>query len=348
MLRRAAPRPAPVPAALYSEDLLLAFTGGDYAAFLCTRGAALRPRLRRSLALARLRPGLRVLDLGCGRGEVTLHAAARGARVWALDYSPDCLRLTARTLALAPPAVRARVELVQADATALPLPAASVDRVLMLDVVEHLHPWQLARALREVRRVLRPDGWLVVHTVPNRWALQYGYPLLRLLRRNLPADPRTAYERQVHVNEQDPIGLRRLLQRCGFLPRVWLENLTVEQAAWRARHAADGPPTPYPSPTAGGREATLPAAHGRQAGPCPVEGERALADAARGDDVRVGAYPLLRRPLVRGLVRLAMATPLCAIAANDIYAVARPAPLPSLVGEGVRGGGGAPGTEGPP
>src|SRR3954452_10795254 len=93
-------RPAPVPAALYSEELLLAFTGGDYAEFLRTRGAGLRPRLQRSLALARLRPRLRVLDLGCGRGEASFHAAARGAHVLAADYSPDCLALTARTLQL--------------------------------------------------------------------------------------------------------------------------------------------------------------------------------------------------------------------------------------------------------
>ena len=280
-------RPAPVPAELYSEELLLAVTGGDYAEFLRTRGAGLRPRLVRSLALAGPRPGLRVLDLGCGRGETSFHAAARGARVLAVDYSADCLALTARTLELAPAPVRERVELVRADATALPLPDRSVDRALMLDVVEHLHPWQLALALREVRRVLRPDGWLVVHTVPNRWALAYGYPLLRLLRPSLPADPRTAYERQVHVNEQDPVGLRRLLRGCGFRARVWLENLTVEQAAWRAGFD-DG-------------------------------------QALGADDVRGGAYPLLRRPLARRLVQLAMRSPLCALAANDIYAVARPA-----------------------
>jgi SAM-dependent methyltransferase len=287
---RERPRPAPVPPDLYSTELLLAFTGGDYDEFLRTRGAGLRPRLVRSLALARLAPGLRVLDLGCGRGEATFHAAARGAHVVALDYSPDCLALTARTLALAPPALRGRVELVRADATALPLPARSVDRVLMLDVVEHLHPWQLVRALREVRRVLRPGGWLVVHTVPNRWALAYGYPLLRLVRPSLPRDPRTAYERQVHVNEQDPVGLRRLLRRTGFRARVWLENLTVAQAAWRARFD-----------------------DGCALGP---------------DDVRGGAYPLLRRPLARRLVRLAMCTPLCALAANDIYAIARPQERP--------------------
>jgi SAM-dependent methyltransferase len=279
-------RPAPVPADRYSEELLLAFTGGDYAEFVRTQGAGLRPRLVRSLALARVGPGVRVLDLGCGRGEASFHAAARGARVWALDYSPDCLALTRRSLALAPPVVRARVELVRADATALPLPDRSVDRALMLDVVEHLHPWQLALALREVRRVLKPDGWLVVHTVPNRWALAYGYPLLRLVRPSLPADPRTAYEREVHVNEQDLVGLRRLLRACGFEARVWPENLTVEQAAWRGRFD-----------------------DGRALGP---------------DDVRGGAYPLLRHPFARRLARLVMRTPLCLVAANDLYAIARP------------------------
>src|SRR5205807_623209 len=81
-------------------------------------------------------PGLRVLDLGCGRGEATFHAAARGAHVLAADYSPDCLTLTARTLQLAPPPVRARVQLIGADATTLPLADRSLDRALMLDVVE--------------------------------------------------------------------------------------------------------------------------------------------------------------------------------------------------------------------
>jgi SAM-dependent methyltransferase len=267
--------------------LLLAFTGGDYAEFVRSGGSALRPRLVRSLGLAGIRPGLRLLDLGCGRGEAAFHAAARGAKVWALDYSADCLALTQQTLALAPEAVASRVTLLRSDATALPLPDRSVDRALMLDVVEHLHPWQLALALREVRRVLKPDGWLVLHTVPNRWALVYGYPLLRLVRPGLPANPRTAYEREVHVNEQDFLGLRRLLRDCGFRARIWPENLTVAQAAWRARFD-DG---------------------------------RALG----ADDVRGGAYPLLRQGLARAAVRLAMRTPLSLVAANDLFAVARPA-----------------------
>jgi len=40
----------------------------------------------------------------------------------------------------------------------LPFEPGTFDRVLMLDVVEHLYPAELAEALREARRVLKPGG----------------------------------------------------------------------------------------------------------------------------------------------------------------------------------------------
>jgi SAM-dependent methyltransferase len=294
---------------MYSEEIVVRFAGPDYRDFVESEGRDLRPRLARSLALADLRPGHRMLDLGCGRGEVAAHAAARRARVVALDYSPDCVQLTreatrlltqrtedpgpgrtedsglrsesstgtTQSSALSPQS--SPVDVVLADAAALPFPAEAFDRITMLDVVEHLHPWQLETALTEVRRVLRPDGFAVIHTVPNRWALDVGYPLLRLARPALPADPRTDYEHQVHVNEQDIVGLRRALARAGLRPRVWLENLTVEQARWQRN-----------------------------------------PDAFR--DVRGASYGFFRHPAVRALVRAALRTPLRLIACNDIYAVA--------------------------
>lgn len=286
------PPPRAVPAAWYSEEIVTRFAGPDYRDFVESGGARLRPRLARSLELARLSHGISLLDLGCGRGEVAVHAALRGAQVTAVDYSPDCVRLTRDAVHMVrdsraalstqhSSAAHLDVRVCLADATALPFPNATFDRATLLDVVEHLFPWQLDLAMREVRRVLKPDGFAVIHTVPNRWALTVGYPLLRLLRPSLPLDPRTDYEHEVHVNEQDIVGLGRTLRAAGLHARVWLENLTLEQARWQQR-------------------------------------------SDQFADVRGASYSFFRHPLVRRLARVALRTPARLIACNDIYAIARP------------------------
>ena len=273
-------QPAPVPSHLYSEEIVTRFAGPDYRDFVASGGQKLRPRLARSLDLACLTPGLRLLDLGCGRGEVAVHAALQGAAVTALDYSPDCTRLTREAVGLVSKAqdLTLDVDICLADATSLPFPEATFDRATLLDVVEHLFPWQLERAMAEVFRVLKPGGFAVIHTVPNRWALNVGYPLLRLLRPSLPADPRTDYEHEVHINEQDIVGLDRTLRAVGFQTRVWLENLTLEQARWQQ-------------------------------------------NSDQFADVRGASYGFFRQPVVRGLARAALRTPLRLIACNDIYAI---------------------------
>lgn len=238
---QAAPRPPAVPAALYSAELLETFAAGEHADWLAAGGRPLRPCLARSLALAGLGPGLQVVDIGCGRGEAAVHAARRGAAVTALDYSPGSLSLTRRSARqlLADRPGGGRLDLVAAEAGALPLADRCADRVLLLDVVEHLHDWQLRELLAEIRRIIRPSGYVVLHTLPNRWALGIAYPLLRLLVPSLPREARSDYERAVHVNEQSPRSLRRALQDAGFESRVWVEE-------WTTRHARRGAGRAYP------------------------------------------------------------------------------------------------------
>jgi len=223
-----------MPPEVYDEETLLSFVSQEqYQDFIASKGERLPPRMVRALQLMNLVPGMRVLDMGCGRGEIVLHAARRGAKVVGIDYSAACLRLTRRTLEVASQRDRDRVTLAHADATALPFRDAVFERVLMLDIVEHLHDWQVSRALREAYRVLSLTGYLVLHTLPNHWALQYGYPLLRLLSRRLPRTPRSDVERNVHINEQDLLSVKRSLAEAGFACEIWLENLTLDQAAWQ-------------------------------------------------------------------------------------------------------------------
>src|SRR5690606_23566799 len=110
---------------------------------------------------------------------------------------------------------------------------AAFDRVLMFDIVEHLYPWELHQALREVWRVLKPEGRLIVHTAPNQWYDAYAYPLVRLVRTFMgegdryPANPRqfgVAVNEHVHVNEQNIVSMRSTLSKAGFASKVWLDS----------------------------------------------------------------------------------------------------------------------------
>ncbi len=127
------------------------------------------PSTERLLSTAGLRAGMRVLDLGCGGGAVTLKIAALvGAEgeVVGIDLDPSILRLAQQ----------------EADGSKLPvtfrhLDAEAMDEVAVYDfaysryLMSHLrHP---ERALKAMVRALRPGGLLAVEDVffPGQYAL---------------------------------------------------------------------------------------------------------------------------------------------------------------------------------
>lgn len=111
--------------------------------------------------------GLRVLEFGCGAAQVGRWLQLQGAQVVSSDLSVGMLRRAGHLNA----ATGVTVPLLQADATALPLAAASVDLVVS---AYGAVPFVADSALlmREATRVLRPGGRLVFSTThPIRWAL---------------------------------------------------------------------------------------------------------------------------------------------------------------------------------
>lgn len=113
---------------------------------------------RRLVEQARIQPGQRVLDLGCGTATLTILAQRRHpeAQLVGVDGDPKVLAVARRKLAEAGLAI----PLDQALAWDLPYPADSFDRVLSCLVFHHLMRDEKLRSLREVRRVLRPGGSL--------------------------------------------------------------------------------------------------------------------------------------------------------------------------------------------
>ncbi|HZF06981.1 MAG TPA: methyltransferase domain-containing protein [Patescibacteria group bacterium] len=100
--------------------------------------------------------GKRTLDAGCGYGPFSAAATARGATVVSVDVGP---RLVARTMA------RAGSRGLVADVCQLAVRDESFDAVISSEMLEHTKA--PARAVRELARVLRPNGVLVL-TTPNR------------------------------------------------------------------------------------------------------------------------------------------------------------------------------------
>jgi ubiquinone/menaquinone biosynthesis C-methylase UbiE len=213
----------------YTEDYYTRACHG-YSEFFATGGVELPLRLSLPLKIVAPRPEMRVVDIGCGRGELAVHLARAGAFVWGVDYAEAAVKIARQLLDAASfNDVRGMIQFLRGSALDLPLPASSVDAVTMLDVVEHLTPPELDRALQEARRVLTVRGRLIIHTMPNLWYYRYGYPLYRLVQRirdqQLPADPRDRWlYKEVHVNEQTPMTMAATLQRNGFKSRVWLQS----------------------------------------------------------------------------------------------------------------------------
>ena len=101
--------------------------------------------------------GRRVLDVASGAGFGLAMLRSAGARVIGMDYDADALREVRHLSPGAP--------LVHADATTLPLRDASLDVVVSFETLEHVPDAEAM--VREIRRVLQPDGWLILST-PNR------------------------------------------------------------------------------------------------------------------------------------------------------------------------------------
>ncbi|MGY2065730.1 class I SAM-dependent methyltransferase [Blastococcus sp. SYSU DS0619] len=129
-----------------------------------------------------LRPGMTVLDLGCGEGRHAFEAYRRGAKVVAVDWGASEVATTKRWLGAIAEAgeapAGAAYEVVRGDLLHLPFPDASVDRVMASEVLEHIP--DDATAMAEIFRVLKPGGRVAV-TVPRYgpericWALSDEY-----------------------------------------------------------------------------------------------------------------------------------------------------------------------------
>ena len=131
-----------------------------------------------------------ILDVGCGSGQTLTWFSHRFAawRTLGCDISSDAVS-AASALGF---------EIAQASALELPYPSATADVVVTLDVLQHvpLGGGDLT-ALREMRRVLKPGGWLFIRT-------------------NAQSFPTTDDDHEFQFHRYEPRELREKLKVTGF------------------------------------------------------------------------------------------------------------------------------------
>lgn len=108
------------------------------------------------LAHAALRPGYRVLDIGCGTGTLAtlIKRFHPDVEVVGIDPDPKALARARRKAAKA----AVSIQFDQGFGDDLPYPEASFDRVLSSFMFHHLPPEEKGKTLCAVRRVLKPGG----------------------------------------------------------------------------------------------------------------------------------------------------------------------------------------------
>jgi SAM-dependent methyltransferase len=171
------------------------WTIGDYPAV----ARHLCPLSVDALDAAGIVPGTRLLDVGVGDGNTAIEAARRGAAVTGIDLTPAQLeRARARA-----EAEGVAVTLDEGNAEDLPYPDGEFD--LVVSVLGVIFAPDAARAARELARVCRPGGTVVVVS----WAAAGGFP--EVWRRTAGELLPSVAERMARGSWGDPVELADLL-----------------------------------------------------------------------------------------------------------------------------------------
>jgi ubiquinone/menaquinone biosynthesis C-methylase UbiE len=164
-------------------------------------GHYVRASTRETLARMELRPGLQILDIGCGTGALLREIVRRapGVRSVGIDLSPRMLGVARSTLL-------SGAELLRADVHRLPFTLAAFDLVVS---ASSFHYWeQPGLALEEIARVLRPGGELIITDwCDDFWACRLCDRLLRLVGRE---------RRRIYGSRE----CEELLARMGYEPQT--------------------------------------------------------------------------------------------------------------------------------
>jgi SAM-dependent methyltransferase len=150
-----------------------------------------------------------VLDLGCGTGRHVVYLAQQGLRVFGFDYALTGLRLTQAWLA----SENLQAVLHQQNMyDPFPYPNNLFDGIISIQVIHHGRLEQIQKAAKELQRVLKPGGVLLV-TVP--FVSRSKFPSEEIEASTFV--PLDGYEKGLPHHIFSSEGLKSLFSQCDLL-----------------------------------------------------------------------------------------------------------------------------------
>lgn len=116
------------------------------------------------MEVLKLKPEEKILDVGCGVGTFAFHCAKAGGRTFGIDYSSESIRVANELCAKF--AVNDRTSFFLGSAMRLPFQNEYFDKIVAADFIEHITAEEKKELLKEMYRVLKPNGLIVIFT-PN-------------------------------------------------------------------------------------------------------------------------------------------------------------------------------------
>lgn len=196
------------------------FVERDVDAYIEDRRMELRRDVINDALKAHLPPGSRLLDVGCGLGDVMNGIPKEfGYQMFGFDFAASNVRVATKRLA-------GKAEIKQGSIYEIPFESASMDAALCLEVLEHIEDDK--KAVGEIARVLKPGGFLIA-AVPY----YYWWP---------------DYERLMgHFRHYTRQSFGDLLRGAGLEPEVhlpnfpnWARRYTMSYPWVRAKHMIFG------------------------------------------------------------------------------------------------------------
>jgi len=231
----------------YTRDYYLSDCSG-YELYKKFKGKRIEPRLELITKLLGDVNNKKILDIGCGRGEMISWCVSNGASYSVgIDYSINAIKLCKENSSRMRSTYMNRFNFKVMNAKNLEYGNNFFDIVLLSEIYEHLYPDEKLTVLKEAKRVLKKRGIIILHTAPNSVFNDFTYKywcypvsnLLILLNRILPLSNkkygklvppskiRSTSHEIMHVGEPTYFSLYEDLKKVELKGEIYSSNTTI-------------------------------------------------------------------------------------------------------------------------